>query len=183
MAQYTKIIPAMLLGAFVSVTQANVPLDMPQDPQIKTDQSNLAHKRFNIEWNVLPTVIGYASGSANVKILPAVAVGAYGGVETWATEHATMYNFGGQITYALNGEYMSDGWLLTPFIGYVYYKENNHTATNGVSGGVIASYQWIWKSGFNVQLGIGPGYASTKTGAAKIKGLYPAIAFNLGYAI
>lgn len=184
MTQLTKTIPAVLLSAFVGVAQASIPLDMPQDPQIKTEQNTLAHKRFNIEWNVVPTVIGYASASANVKILPAVAAGVFGGVETWSTRHHTQaYNIGAQLSYALNGNYMSDGWLLSPFAGYVYYKENNHSATTGFNTGLLASYQWIWNSGFNVQLGIGPAYGSVKTGVTQTKGIYPTFAFNLGYAI
>jgi hypothetical protein len=125
-------------------------------------QSNMQDKQFNIEWNILPTTIGYLSGSVNYKLTQDSAVGIFGGTQ-FNSNDKKMYDIGLTYIYAFNGNYMSSGWLAKPFMAYGHqeYKSNpTKSSKSGIAIGTTFSYKWMTDGGFNIQLGIGP-YFST----------------------
>ncbi|MCF6766248.1 hypothetical protein L3V82_10730 [Thiotrichales bacterium 19S3-7] len=147
----------------------------------ESDANNeISNKKFNIEWNVPYTLIGIASANANYKLNNASAIGVYGGISTW-NSNKSAYNIGLQYSYALNKNYMSSGWLLKPFIGYMNLKDSDNSVSNGYNVGLMFTYQWVWKSGLNMQLGFGPSYTSINGGVfANTHGLLPAFEYNIG---
>lgn len=159
-----------------------------------SDQADM--RRFNLQWDVLKTVFGYVSGSANFKVAQAVAVGLgagtwmYGDTNTDTGEShdgfGHIWDLTARMSYAFNGHVMQSGWLLSPFIGYAHAstKDLNGQAEDdhGLTIGVPFYYQWMWDSGFNMQLGIGPAYSDIRTGSASFKGAGLTGGFTLGYA-
>ncbi|WP_119343670.1 hypothetical protein [Facilibium subflavum] len=139
-------------------------------------------KKFNIEWNVIPTMIGFISANANYKFLPSSAIGIYGAYWTWGGKDTTVANIGVQYSYAVNGNYMSSGWLIKPFAGYAYGKDSGDSSVGGFMAGAMVSYQWLWDSGFNMQLGVGPMYVSNKGSMFDSSGVLPTFEFNIGYS-
>lgn len=144
-------------------------------------------KKINLEWNILPTLLGYVEGSVAVRINPATAIGVSLGKNTNNTDDYNIFNADVTLSYALNGDYMSSGWLLKPFIGMASFeqKEDANT-TKGVAAGMLFTYKWLWDSGLNVQLGFGPQYASVKSDNwgddDGDSGLLLAGEFGLGYS-
>ena len=114
-------------------------------------------------------------------------MGLNAGISTRNRNDYSLYNIGVTYSYAINGDYMSTGWLFKPFLNYAYYKDKsfNHTST-GVSAGILFTYKWLWDSGINLQLGFGPQYASVNSGGWAdddgSKGMLLAGEFALGYA-
>ena len=149
-------------------------------------------KKINVEWNVLPTVLGYVEGSVAVRINQATAIGVSFGKNTRDTENYNIYNANVTLSYALNGDYMSSGWLLKPFIGMASFEQKyddmfaDANTTKGVTTGLLFTYKWLWDSGLNVQLGFGPQYASVNSDDwgddDGNSGLLLAGEFGLGYS-
>lgn len=76
-----------------------------------------------------------------------------------------------------------EGMFLSPFIslGNYKYTDTNETAF-AVGYGGRAGYQWIWDSGFALDLYFGYGYQNVKFTSKTISGGLPQLGIALGYA-
>ena len=127
-----------------------------------------------------------------MRINPATAIGVSLGKNTRNTYDYNIYNANVTLSYALNGDYMSSGWLLKPFIGMASFEQKyddifeDAYTTKGVTAGLLFTYKWLWDSGLNVQLGFGPQYASVNSDDwgddDGNSGLLLAGEFGLGYS-
>ncbi len=117
---------------------------------------NLQNNKFNVTWNLLDACNKYFSITANYKYAPESAVGLFGGMRL--DNDLNGYNIGFVYSYATNGNYMSSGWIIKPFVSYVYQD----ISKSGVSFGTTFTYKWVWGSGVNLQLGLGPAYSTVK---------------------
>ena len=88
----------------------------------------------------------------NYNFIPSSAIGFSFGLED--SEEIDFSFVGLNYTYAFNKKYMSTGIQIKPFLGY-------HSHDNGFKVsqlGSLASYQWMMKNGFNMQVGLGGQY-------------------------
>ena len=169
MSMLRKSIITMTATSILSVGSA-VAAPMYQDNhQSKNTASTtlLKDKQFNIELNILPTIIGYVAGSLNYKLKQDSAIGINAGYQV-TDSSKKMYNVGLTYNYAFNGDYMSTGWIAKPFIAYGYNKDMASSTpdpmdSNGVAVGTTFTYKWMSDNGFNWQLGVGAFYSSIKT--------------------
>lgn len=75
------------------------------------------------------------------------------------------------------------GIFLSPFISLGSYKNTDNDETAFALGyGGRAGYQWIWSSGFALDLYFGYGYQSVKFDSETISGGLPQLGIALGYA-
>jgi hypothetical protein len=174
----------------------------------KTAQEFATGKNINITYNIFSTLIGTLAGSVEYKISKPVSLGVTGAYmfndyvnddSNTNTGGLKYYSIGAFATFAFNKNVMATGWLIQPTVEYadVSYTDNTqinpNVDLNGVSIEAPFIYQWMWDSGFNMRLGLGPAYTwlhgstdsnnpgSSTNGTASGLGLTGM--FTLGYAL
>lgn len=160
-----------------------------------TPQAQMKHYFVRVH---LPSLfIGWLSGSADYAFSRSTAVGVLGEYFAYGTnststdpnnfnEGASGYAYGAELQYALSHDLSTDGWLVNPYIEDLHVKVNSGSAKqsrNIFMVGTNLSYQWMWASGINMQMGIGAYYTSAKVlfgiGNSHI---HPDLNITLGYA-
>lgn len=188
-------ISAVALGVLLATaSQANL-----VHAQDSVNMQNKSMGKVNVQLNVLPSMLGYLSANVNIQIMPSSAIGIYYGMWSWNNDNnfkdngpgigygagIHQYNIGIQYSYALNGQYMSTGWLVKPFIGYTSTSVGNANA-HGPTYGAMIDHQWVFDSGLMIQIGIGPKYFSATNGSDSNSKNIRAYGFagetNVGYA-
>ncbi len=70
--------------------------------------------------------------------------------------------------------------------GSVKYNNQDSAGFSSFGIGAEVGYQWVWSSGFTLDLGIGPMYrfikGSNTSSFSKTKGILPTATFGIGYA-
>lgn len=78
------------------------------------------------------------------------------------------------------------GFYVNPLVSYAFGKKKNDNSTSDkaslFSVGAALGYQWVWDSGFVLDLNIGPGYSILTIGDEVTKGISPVASFAIGYA-
>lgn len=89
------------------------------------------------------------------------------------------YGFGGGYKIYITNKEAPRGFYLMPRAGATF-GEN----ANSVSIGVDLGYQWIWKSGIVIDLGLGPNYHKSleDDGTEVFDGVVPNVVAALGYS-
>jgi hypothetical protein len=80
--------------------------------------------------------------------------------------------------------YAPEGFYLGPHLSYNSLTEkSSDTSVNTTGVGLMLGYQWIWKSGLSLDLGIGPMYtfASESNTDESFEGFLPNVIIALGY--
>jgi hypothetical protein len=139
------------------------------------------HRQYNLRFSVPGLFVGWTGFALDYKISPAVTIGptakyfAYGANSGFET--------GVQMNYALNGDVLSRGWLVNPYLQYYQSNYNHkHQNSSGVVGTNLA-YQWIWDNGFNLQLGAGLVYTTIKLPVSiSNENIHPNFDFTIGYS-
>lgn len=169
--------------------------------------SSAANTGFNTNVRVSPLsmLVGYINAEVDFGLGENFTLGPSLGY--WSLSSGVLKlsatNIGVRGNYYLSGKRISDGWFLGPTLTYlsVSLKETilgvEYTASSSAFAiGAVFGYQWVWESGFNMNLAVGGGYYSTgsttvltsASGATKtentpgISGTVPALEFTLGYA-
>ncbi|MDB2592271.1 hypothetical protein N9Y17_00995 [Gammaproteobacteria bacterium] len=166
MSMLRKSIITMTATSIVSIGSAVAAPIYQDNYQSKSTASTtlLKDKQFNIELNILQTILGCIAGSLNYKLKQDSAIGINAGYQV-TDSSKKMYNVGLTYNYAFNGDYMSTGWIAKPYIAYGYYKNTSTfdpMDSNGVAAGATITYKWMSDHGFNWQLGVGAFYSSVK---------------------
>jgi len=155
------------------------------------------NKSFNVQSSILSDLIGAVNLNVNFRLSPAFTAGPT--AEYWSlsesdgdggTGSVRLWSVGAQAEYAFNGDIMRDGVLLNPYVAYNAAENVNASkyGVSGISAGALVQYQWIWQSGFNVQLGVGAGYSTVKTsspateGSGEVNATHGVASVELGYA-
>jgi len=79
-----------------------------------------------------------------------------------------------------------EGFYVGPHLSYNSLKEKETDVQNSVNTfgvGLMLGYQWVWKSGLSLDLGIGPMYtfAQEENTETSFEGFLPNIMIGLGY--
>ena len=79
-----------------------------------------------------------------------------------------------------------EGFYVGPHLSYNSLKERETDVQNSVNTfgvGLMLGYQWVWKSGLSLDLGIGPMYtfAQEENTETSFEGFLPNIMIGLGY--
>ena len=158
-----------------------------------SDQADQRHVLIN--WDVFKTIISYVEGSVNFKVAQPVTVGVkagawfYGGTDDDGDDYGSsgrVWNVAVKMTYAFNHHVMQSGWLVSPYVGYAHSAAGTGLLaadeSSSISVGVPFLYQWMWNSGFNMQLGAGPSYSKIKMGQGSFQGAGLTASYSLGFA-
>lgn len=141
--------------------------------------------------------ISLAFGNINLSYQRAVAkssaiqIGANYWYKIFGTE-VSGYGIRGSYQFFLTSrtKYAPEGFYLGPQIGYNHLKERESESSGDIIDtastlgvGLMLGYQWIWKSGMALDLGIGPMYvfATSETTGADFEGFLPNITIALGF--
>jgi len=100
-------------------------------------------------------------------------------------------------SFGLDGEYrffftnkkknVPEGFYIGPSVGvnFINQKDIDYSATS-LGIGATLGYQWIWDSGFVLDLGLGPQYTTvlseSGTSTTSFSGVLPRLSFAIGYA-
>lgn len=146
-------------------------------------QSSTADNTWNVSLNpggtlILALIGGFSIGGAvDYKVNPNWTVGLTAGFLNWnfSTSSVTSNNssnaveagvsffqVGARAQYFVEKAF-TDSWYFAPQInfqtGTATTSQSLEVGLSLLSFGGTAGYMWIWDSGFNIQLGIGAGYA------------------------
>ncbi len=124
---------------------------------------------------------------ANTSLLVGVGVG---GFKIGDSKYS---NFGGELQYRYYFSEALKGFYAGGQAGYSVGKVKITSATDTNFGalkiGAKGGYQWVWGSGFSLDLNLGIAYnnfsyknSSLSTSALKASGILPNFGFGLGYA-
>ena len=188
-----------IAGLFSQAAQAElVHPKADRAPAAADHASDQADQRVvNIKWNALSTLVGYLSGSVNVKVSQPITVGIRAGSFMYgedgtdkddrAPQFGDIWDIAATMSYAFNHHVMQSGWLVSPYVGFARAKytaiiDDTKRTEHSISVGVPFMYQWMWNSGFNIQLGIGPSYSDVRQGSASLKGVGLTGGFTIGGA-
>lgn len=115
----------------------------------------------------------------------------------------TAWSIGIRANFYLSGPRFHSGWYLAPSAAYIpvtvndSFSGDSYTATSGAFAiSVLAGYQWVFRSGFNMTLGAGAAYYTTKKNVTvtdssgnsqnvstpSFAGVLPDLEFGLGWA-
>lgn len=197
---FKKLATALVLAGSLGAASASMAL-----VSVKTDNTaDLAAadtQRVNVQWNVLSTLVGEISGDVNLKVSKPFSVGITGSYWAWGLDEDSFddmsaWSLGVQASYAFNGDIMASGWQVSPTVKYLHTKNtlgdqaaslkdhdyNNETTDSSLYVALPFVYQWMWPGGFNMQLGIGPGYSTSKKSIGKLIG-YKGPTLDFRYSI
>lgn len=127
------------------------------ETEIKSDKS------VNVRINPLGLLLGVLSGDVDFSISRKFTVGpslSYYSASLLGTK-LTGFGIGARGNYYLSGDAMTDSFILGPNVGMSLFSISSGTASASTVGfymGGIAGYQWVWQSGFNINLGLGANY-------------------------
>jgi len=139
------------------------------------------HRKYNLRLSVPGLWVGWTGVALDYKISPAITIGPTG--KYFAYGASSGFEAGIQMNYALNGDVLSRGWLVNTYVQY-YQSNYNHKRQNSSSVvGANLNYQWIWDSGFNLQLGTGLTYTTIKLPVSvSNENIHPNFDFTVGYS-
>lgn len=139
-------------------------------------------RNFNIRFLGSGMFSGWMGASLDFEVMPSYSIGPF--AKGFMFSNNDGYIIGIHGNYAVNHNIFKDGWLLSPYIGFLStdYKRNN-TKNSLVLGGNLV-YQWMFHNSFNAQLGGGVFYAKTRMPLTPdMNGdLYLTVLASLGYA-
>lgn len=142
----------------------------------KTDPISTSIGNFNI---VYERAFG---GSSSITVGMNAGLGVLGN---------TVYTFGGELGYRYYVTHkkkdIPSGFYLSPKIlynmgGIKRFPIIRKMDVEFLGGGIDLGYQWVWDSGFSLNLGVGPFYNILDIGGSAVVDLAPVVNFTIGYA-
>lgn len=119
----------------------------------------------NLRVFVPPVFVGYFGGVWDIAISKNVSFGPI--LHVFIGGKYDGYDVGLNMNYALSGNLFKNGFILNPYLGYYNgnYKQpldkfSSRPKVDTAFAGLNLLYQFIWKNGFNIMLGMGLEYAS-----------------------
>ncbi len=113
-------------------------------------------------------LLGELVATVDFKVAPPLTLGpevvAYN--VTYNGYNAASYALGLRANYKLTGSAFTNGFYLGPYLRYYSINISNYgnfgaaASTTGALAGLVLGYQWLWKVGFNVNVGAGLEVAS-----------------------
>ncbi|MGA0164408.1 MAG: DUF3575 domain-containing protein [Bdellovibrionota bacterium] len=154
--------------------------------------------RANVEqpWKISTNPFGYFLGvysaSASYALTNQIAVNVQPEFLYAYFVDPVIWGLGARAGVPIYFDQTYDGFYLEPGFVLNYVRQNGSgliEATSGVMLGpdLIAGHNWLWASGFNIDLGIGLGYKwvsfdTVDTKAGTFDGILPTARLSFGYA-
>ena len=143
---------------------------------IKTNPFGLAYGNFNVTYERVlnPSASFLVKGNYMYKLL---------GLDVSLAGLGVGYRY--YITHAKKE--IPNGFYVNPQVAFAFgsIKDNNDTSYSATNFGIGAElgYQWVWSSGFTLDLGIGPMYNFVSSDSSdSANGIAPALTLAIGYA-
>ncbi len=190
----------VLLPAFLGMSSAQATeakeTSVPESPAVKSTDSARS-TAFNLRFAPLGFIFGSYSLNFDFAVGDRITVGPYLNYFNYNLLGLGISSVGGGVAmmYYLSGPRLSSSWYLSPEVGFGANSLSLNGATSSVAGlqaRATVGYQWVWRSGFNLQLGAGVQYSSMsatqKVGGQETQvtggavGVGPAFDFMLGQA-
>ena len=144
----------------------------------------------NVRVNPLGLLIGLFNADIDFKVTDTVTVGPQLSYLNWSLGSTSVkaYGIGARANFYLSGPVFTDGWYAAPAVAMAFASAKNSTDSasySAVNVSGLFGYQWVWASGFNINLGFGASYSArpSSVDGIDISGLSavtPAIEFTLG---
>jgi len=156
-----------------------------------------ADRAANVRVNPLGLLIGTLGAEIDIGVGESVTVGPAVSLMslTAGTTSVNAFSFGVRANFYLGGPRFTDGWFVGPSAIYAPMTITVGDATgsaNAFAIGAVAGYQWVWDSGFNINLAGGAAYYTaaadvtldddTSIAMPGFSGVGPALEFSLGWA-
>lgn len=152
---------------------------------------------MNVRVNPLGLAFGIIGAEVDFKVGESMTVGPSLGIlsTSLGTTSLNAYQIGARANFYLSGPAISDGWFAAPYASFLpmTIKSGNASASwSSFSAGALFGYQWVWESGFNMDVGLGASYYSTASSVTAddgsslsvpgFSGILPAFEWSVGYA-
>ena len=139
-------------------------------------------RNFNIRFLGSGIFSGWMGASIDFEMMPSYTIGPF--AKGFIFSHHDGYMIGVHGNYAINHNIFKDGWLLSPYVGFLStnYRRSD-TKDSFVLGGNLI-YQWMFHNSFNAQLGGGVFYSRVRMPVTPNThgDLYLTVLASLGYA-
>jgi hypothetical protein len=184
---HLKIIAGAVMGIALSATAA-------KSPTLSASVST--SKSLNVRVNPLGLAIGSISAEGDFKINEKWTLGpslSHFSANFFFTE-LNGWGFGARSNYYLTGNVFEDSWIVGTSVGLSVVNVRfltEEASSLGVFVNALLGYQWVWKSGLNMQLALGGSWFSqgsemqSDSGATIdvpfYHGIKPAAEFTVGY--
>jgi hypothetical protein len=155
MMKFTRLIVALL--ALLSAATANA---------TRPDQESLSSMQLTT--NPLSDVIGLYGAQVDFGVSDNLAIGPEATLiraNYLFDQHYSGYSVGGHASIYLSGPRFTDGWVVSPFFGYLSYTATDNFTIfsaptysgdfKGYYGGILGGYQWTWDNTVSFTLGAG----------------------------
>ena len=117
-------------------------------------------------------LFGRYSAIIDVKVQQRISLGAEAGItrHTFKKEEVDGWLLGVHANFALGHRIYTDGWSLVPFYSYtqtniriprLIQRSYPGLRSSGHRVGALMNYDWLWKPGINITLGIGVQYSTS----------------------
>ena len=155
----------------------------------QTVDEDFIDKSVNIRVNVPGLFVGWLGGVWDIGLSKWMSFGPI--VRVFVAGKYSGYSVGLNVNYALSNNLFSDAWILNPYIEYAHTNYDQPVDANGIRSkqgtvvvGVNLMYQWMWKNGLNIMVGVGPEYAKERIPVTSIgdSDLHPHFEVTIGYA-
>lgn len=173
----------VLLGMGSQPTYSAESLTSERTTTLDTKSDLLAKKdlkTFNITLNPAFLPLGIFEGEFDVGISDKISLGIYSATsqfnDWWGKNSFT--SVGGRMHYYLSNHRFLSGWYLSPFTQVLMSK----SSAASMSIGGIGGYQWVFKHGFNMMLGLGAQYFTSRSFYSDSPGIWPTGEFRIGFA-
>lgn len=138
---------------------------------IEASAEAVPDRSINVRVNPLGLLVGSLSADVDFAISDKFTIGptlSYYSATLFTTT-LSGFGIGARGNWYLSGNAMTDSWILGPQLGMSLFSISSGASKASSTGfyfGGIGGYQWVWKSGFNINLGLGANYY-TQAGSAQ----------------
>ncbi len=155
-----------------------------------------ADRAANVRVNPLGLMTGTLGAEVDIGIGESFTAGPTASLVsvTVGSTSVSAFSFGVRSNFYLGGPRFTDGWFVGPSVLYAPMTISLGGASGTASAfavGAVAGYQWVWDSGFNINLAGGAAYYASAADitledgtsvAVPLSGTLPAFEFSLGWA-
>ena len=132
-----------------------------------------SEKFMNVRLAPVALAVGGIGAHVDFGVADSITVG-----PTFSYQHAGVsfgdsetkvgiYELGARANLYLSGKRFTSGFLLGPYVSFMpasvsqkIGSKESSGSVSGISTGAVMSYQWVWNSGLNLNVGGGLGYYS-----------------------
>lgn len=175
----------LTIGAIMLVSQVSFGATTIESKTTTQDRN------VNITIDPLSMILGIFDAGADFRVNSNLTLGGYFKFASYeftnssltGSSRLTAYGGGAKMHYYLTNNALEDSWYVSPSIGFMPVQTFGSTQSV-FSTGTTIGYQWVYNSGFNMNLGFGVQYISISSDMTDsyLRGIIPAAEFRMGFA-